>query len=256
MFLWEWLQDAVSWVLVLWHQVWSIFLDPDSGWAWTLSVVGLVVVVRVLLIPLFVKQPRAQRKLQGIQPRLMEIQATFAGDKERQSEEMMALDKASGTNPLASCLPILAQAPIFLALLRVLQDIAAEQPVGVFGWPRYSDLMASAHNVEILGVPLYDPFVADAETPNPTNTRILAIVLMILMLVTSSFTQRYLLPRNTASAYPMAEQMPMMMAIAPAAWCCRSACSSTGSAPSSGPWDSRSGPSGPRTCDDQTVGIR
>jgi YidC/Oxa1 family membrane protein insertase len=140
-FLWEWLQDAVSWVLVLWHQFWSLFLDPDSGWAWTLSIVGLVVVIRILLIPLFVKQIRAQRNMQAIQPQLKEIQAKYAGDKERQSQEMMALYKETGTNPLSSCLPILLQAPIFFALFRVLQNIAAEVPVGVFKWDRYADLL-------------------------------------------------------------------------------------------------------------------
>ena len=129
MFLWEWLQDAVSWILVIFHQLFSLVLDPDSGWAWVLSIVGLVVVIRIMLIPLFMKQIKAQRNLQAIQPQLKEIQTKYAGDRERQSQEMMALYKDTGTNPLASCLPILLQAPIFFALFRVLQNVAAETPV-------------------------------------------------------------------------------------------------------------------------------
>ena len=215
MFLWEWLQDAVSWIVVLWHQFWSLFLDPDGGWAWTLSIVGLVVVIRILLVPLYVKQVRAQRTMQGIQPRIMEIQARYAGDKERQSQEMMALYKEVGTTPLSSCGPILLQVPVFLALFAVLQSIAGEQPVGVFRWPRYADLLTSAHNAEILGVPLYGTFANAAETPNPTNTRILAVILTILMSGTSIITQRRLRQGNTASDNSVAGQMGMMMYVLP-----------------------------------------
>ncbi len=127
MFLWEWLLDAVSWLLVTWHQVLSLVLDPNSGVTWALSIVGLVVVIRILLIPLFVKQIRAQRGMQEIQPQLKAIQAKYAGDKERQSQEMMKLYKDTGTNPLASCLPILLQAPIFFALFRVLRYGVAQR---------------------------------------------------------------------------------------------------------------------------------
>lgn len=215
MFLWEWLQDAVSWILVLWHQLFSLVLNPDSGWAWVLSIVGLVVVIRILLIPLFVKQIRAQRNMQAIQPQLKEIQKKHAGDKERQSQEMMALYKDTGTNPLSSCLPILLQAPIFFALFRVLQNIAAQVPVGVFQWDRYADLLTSAHNAEILGVPLYGTFANADETPNPTNTRILAVILIVLMAATSFITQRQLLLKNTASDNPIAQQMKIMMYIFP-----------------------------------------
>ena len=216
MFLWEWLLDAVSWILVIWHQIWSLFLNPDSGWTWTLSIVGLVVFIRVLLIPLFVRQIRAQRNMQAIQPQLKEIQAKYAGDRERQSQEMMKLYKESGTNPLASCLPIILQAPIFIALFRVLQyGISQEQPIGVFAWPRYTDLLASAHNAQIFGVPLYGTFANSAQTPNPTATQILAVVLIILMSVTSFITQRQLLLKNTASDNPIAQQMKLMMYIFP-----------------------------------------
>jgi YidC/Oxa1 family membrane protein insertase len=215
-FLWDWLLIAVSWILVTWHRFWSLFMDGDSGWAWTLSIVGLVIVIRILLIPLFVKQIRAQRGLQAIQPRLKEIQAKYAGDRERQSQEMMALYKETGTNPLASCLPILLQAPIFFALFQVLQrGVAQETPIGVFEWDRFADLLASAHNAQILGVPLYATFANAAQTPSPGNTRILAVILIILMSVTSFITQRQLLLKNTASDNPIAQQMKIMMYVFP-----------------------------------------
>ena len=73
---------------------------------------------------MFVKQIKSQRNLQIIQPQVKEIQKKYAGDRERQSQELMKLYKETGTNPLSSCLPILAQAPIFYALFVVLQGIA------------------------------------------------------------------------------------------------------------------------------------
>jgi YidC/Oxa1 family membrane protein insertase len=214
-FLWQWLLDAVSFILVTWHQFWSLFLDPDSGWTWTLSIVGLVIFIRILLIPLFVRQIRAQRNMQAIQPQLKEIQAKYAGDRERQSQEMMKLYKDTGTNPLSSCLPILAQAPIFFALFNVLRNISNEVAVGVFQWERYAELLPSAHDAEIFGVPLYGTFAHADQTPNPQATRILAVVLIILMSVTSFITQRQLLLKNTARDNPIAQQMKIMMYIFP-----------------------------------------
>ena len=97
MFILDWLKIAVSWILVTFHGLFSaIGLDPDSGWTWTLSIVGLVVVIRVALIPLFVKQIKSQRNLQLIQPQMKEIQKKYAGDREKQSAEMMKLYKETG----------------------------------------------------------------------------------------------------------------------------------------------------------------
>ena len=95
MFLLEWLEAAVAWV---WSP--STLLAPifgsDSGWSWVLSIVGLVVVIRIALIPLFVKQINAQRGMQLIQPRIKEIQKKYAGDREKQSAEMMKIYKETG----------------------------------------------------------------------------------------------------------------------------------------------------------------
>ena len=130
MFILDWLKNAVSWILVQFHQLFTnvLGMNPDSGWTWAFSIVGLVIVIRIALIPLFVKQIKAQRNLQLIQPQMKEIQKKYAGDKERQSQEMMKLYKETGTNPLSSCLPILLQAPIFFALFSTLQGVASTTP--------------------------------------------------------------------------------------------------------------------------------
>jgi len=222
MFILDWLKIAVSWILVQFHQLLSVVMDPDSGWTWTFSIVGLVIVIRILLIPLFVKQIKAQRNLQIIQPQMKEIQKKYAGDRERQSQEMMKLYKETGTNPLSSCLPIILQAPIFFALFTVLQGIAMYTPdvegyvaPGVFQWPQYADLLPVAHNAEILGVPLYGTFMNADETPHPLATQVLAIIMIILMTITTFLTQRQLIVKNSAPDNPMVRQQKILLYVFP-----------------------------------------
>ena len=88
---------------------------------------SLVILIRICLIPLFVKQIKATRDMQALQPKMKAIQERYKNDKQRQSEEMMKLYKETGTNPLSSCLPILAQSPFFFALYHVLSSIAIGQ---------------------------------------------------------------------------------------------------------------------------------
>ncbi len=222
MFVLDWLKTAVSWILVQFHSVFGAVLGEGSGWAWALSIVGLVVVIRILLIPLFVKQIKAQRNMQLIQPQIKEIQKKYAGDRERQSQEMMKLYRESGTNPLSSCLPILLQMPIFFALFNVLQGIAMYNPAdpnytapGVFAWPQYTDLLPLAHNAEIFGVPLYATFVHADETPSPLNTRILTVILILLMTATTFTTQRQLIVKNTAGDNPIVRQQKILLYVFP-----------------------------------------
>jgi len=222
MFILDWLKIAVSWILVQFHQLLSVVMDPDSGWTWTFSIVGLVIVIRILLIPLFVKQIKAQRNLQIIQPQMKEIQKKYAGDRERQSQEMMKLYKETGTNPLSSCLPIILKAPIFFALFTVLQGIAMYTPdvegyvaPGVFQWPQYADLLPVAHNAEILGVPLYGTFMNADETPHPLATQVLAIIMIILMTITTFLTQRQLIVKNSAPDNPMVRQQKILLYVFP-----------------------------------------
>lgn len=212
MFIIEWIEIPVSWILYFFHAVLSPLLGPENGWTWVLSIMGLVVVIRIMLIPLFVKQIKAQRNMQVIQPKIKEIQQKYAGDRERQSQEMMKVYKETGTNPLSSCLPLLLQAPIFFALFRVLQyGIAQQQPVGALT----QELVDQAHGATVFGVPLYATFLNADETPNPTSTRILTVVLIILMSATTFVTQRQLLMKNTTADNPMVKQMKILSIVFP-----------------------------------------
>ena len=128
--LWP-LKVAVAWVMVTIHKALVLIGFPDGpGIAWVLSIIGLTIVVRLLIMPLFVKQIRASRGMQLLQPEMQALQAKYKGKKDpesrqRMNEEMMALYRKHGTNPMASCLPILVQMPIFFALFRVLASLGA-----------------------------------------------------------------------------------------------------------------------------------
>src|SRR6187399_3602116 len=115
---------VISAVLVGWHKLFGSIFGPETGIAWVLSIIGLTLVIRAALIPLFVKQIKASRNMQLIQPRVKELQKKYGHDRERLAAETMALYKETGTNPFASCLPILVQMPIFLALFRMLDQAA------------------------------------------------------------------------------------------------------------------------------------
>ena len=203
------LYNAVSWVLLRFHDLFSLFLNPASGAAWALSIVGLVVVIRLMLLPLFAKQIKAQRGLQALQPQMKAIQKKYANDKERQSQELMKLYKDTGTNPLSSCLPILAQSPFFFALFTVLNQVAQGNTVGVMT----SAEVQSMQDATILGAPISATFL---NAPN-TATKIVAAVLILLMTATTFTTQRQLMVKNMPSGQdnPLAQQQKILLYVFP-----------------------------------------
>jgi YidC/Oxa1 family membrane protein insertase len=207
---------VVSWIMIGWHEFFSLFMDADAGGTWALSIVGLVVVMRVLLIPLFVRQIKSMRNMQLIQPQMRELQAKYGHDKEKLSQEMMKLYKETGSNPFSSCLPVLAQAPFFFALFRVLNGIAEDVPRGAFG--SYPELFESLSNSTVFGAPLAASFATAFDDPNPTTTRIIAAVMVVLMTSTTFFTQRQLMRQNmpkTALEGPFAQQQKILLYVLP-----------------------------------------
>jgi YidC/Oxa1 family membrane protein insertase len=210
------LEYAVAAIMVAFHTVLSaIGLPADSGWTWGLSIVGLVVVIRILLIPLFVKQIRASRAMQLIQPQMKKIQEKYKGKNDTASrqamqQETMALYRESGTNPFASCLPILLQSPVFFALFRVLNGIPQHKTIG----PLNSTLVEQADQAKLFGAQLSDTFTH----ANTLATRILTVVLIILMSLSTFTTQRQLMTKNMpASALdnPFARQQKVLLYVLP-----------------------------------------
>ncbi|TRV76072.1 membrane protein insertase YidC [Streptomyces sp. 130] len=208
----------VSWVIVQFHKLYGAIFGPDTGWAWGLSIVSLVVLIRICLIPLFVKQIKSTRNMQLLQPKMKAIQERYKSDKQRQSEEMMKLYKETGTNPLSSCLPIIAQSPFFFALYHVLSAIASNKKIGVID----QSLLDSARQAHIFGAPLAAKFMDSAEKVDAlgaslTDVRIVTAVMIVLMSASQFFTQRQLMTKNVDLTVktPYMQQQKMLMYIFP-----------------------------------------
>ncbi|AJW41680.1 membrane protein insertase YidC [Rhodococcus sp. 05-2255-3B1] len=113
----------VAWILWVWHKVFGfVFQDPSNGFAWALSVVFLVFTLRLILYKPFVKQVRTTRQMQELQPQIKALQKKYGKDKQKMAVEMQKLQKEHGFNPLMGCLPVLAQAPVFIGLFHVLRS--------------------------------------------------------------------------------------------------------------------------------------
>src|ERR1700730_10255608 len=110
------------------HSALSLFLPSASGQAWLLTIVVLVVLMRLLLVPLFIKQMHSMRKMSALNPQLQELRKKYKGDKQTLNEETMRLYRENGVNPLGGCLPLLAQLPMFFALFSVLRGITGWHP--------------------------------------------------------------------------------------------------------------------------------
>ncbi|WNF28238.1 membrane protein insertase YidC [Streptomyces sp. C11-1] len=216
--LFSFITTPVSWIIVQFHKVYGALFGDDSGWAWGLSIVSLVVLIRICLIPLFVKQIKSTRNMQVLQPKMKAIQERYKNDKQRQSEEMMKLYKETGTNPLSSCLPILAQSPFFFALYHVLSSIASGKKIGAIN----QDLLDSARQAHIFGAPLAAKFTDSAEkvaslNASLTDVRVVTALMIVLMSASQFFTQRQLMTKNVDLTVktPYMQQQKMLMYIFP-----------------------------------------
>ena len=203
---------VISAVLVGWHKVFGSIFGPETGIAWVLSIIGLTLVIRMALIPLFVKQIKSSRNMQLIQPKVRELQKKYGHDRERLAQETMKLYKDSGTNPFASCLPILLQMPIFLALFRLI-DQAVKNPEDPKGLMTVT-LNEQFRDATFLGAKISDTFL----NTDDIGVRVLAAFLVLAMTATTFLTQRQLMSKNMpadALSGPYAQQQKMLLYVLP-----------------------------------------
>jgi YidC/Oxa1 family membrane protein insertase len=227
------LEWVVAWLMVGFHTIFTaIGLSAEAGFTWALSIVGLVIVIRIILIPLFVKQIHASRRMQLIQPEMQKIQKKYKGKTDPESrqamtQETMGLYKRTGTNPFSSCLPLLLQSPIFVALFRVLANMPAiatgtKPAIG----PLTKKAAAQANASTIFGAPLSATFQhtitivhgVAVSAPSAINVKIVCVVMIVLMSASQFTSMRQLMMKNMpASALdnPAAKTQKMMMYLMP-----------------------------------------
>jgi len=215
----EW---AVAWIMVTFHDGLSLFMDPDSGFTWVLSIVGLTVVTRTLIIPLFVRQIRASRAMQMVSPELQAVQKKYKGktdDASRQAmaQETMALYKEAGASPFSSCLPVLLQMPIFFGLFRVLFNKLPAAAEGQGFGALTPEIAQNASSATFFGnVTIADSFLSPGD--GELSTRIVAGLIIVAMCAVTFFTQKSLTMKNMPKASlegPMASTQKMMLYMLP-----------------------------------------
>ena len=213
--LWP-LKWLVELLLVVWHWLFTaIGFGPAEGITWVLSIVGLVVMVRAALIPLFVRQIKSQRKMMEIAPELRKVQEKYKGkrdqlSREAMSRETMALYKKHGTSPVSSCLPLLVQMPVFFSLYSVLSTIAQHAKDGVGGVGLLSpELTLEFYNAKLFGIASLHETLIDAFNTQNTAAIVILITLVVLMIGSQFYTQLQIISKNlspeakTGQAYQM-----------------------------------------------------
>jgi YidC/Oxa1 family membrane protein insertase len=219
----KWVIEAI---LVAFHTVFTaVGLDGDAGTTWVLSIVGLVLVVRAALIPIFVRQIKSQRRMLEVAPQLKKIQDKYKGKKdqfsrEAMSRETMEMYKKTGTNPLSSCLPLLLQMPIFFGLFSVLQN-AQHEGVGVGLLTK--QLSHSFGESIFLAAPLKLAISTAGEAAKIVGASTVAVVviasIMVVLMTTSQFiTQLQIMSKNQSpemKSSPMYKQQRMLLSVLP-----------------------------------------
>jgi YidC/Oxa1 family membrane protein insertase len=219
----KWVIEAI---LVGFHYLLTAFgLDPAAGLTWVLSIVGLVLVVRAALIPIFVRQIKSQRRMLEVAPQLKKIQDKYRGKKdqfsrEAMSRETMDLYKKTGTNPLASCLPLLIQMPIFFSLFSVINEAKPQSDgsfkpgVGLLN-QQLSEQFGSASLFD--RAPLQLSIQSALEVGNVLVV-VIAAIMVVVMTASQFITQLQIMSKNQSpemKASPTYRQQRILLYILP-----------------------------------------
>ena len=198
---------AVSWVMLTWHWIWDKIGVGEwlsTNWDWVLSIVFLVLTVRAVLFPLFVKQIRSQRAMQAIQPQMKALQAKHKGDKETLQKEMMELYRTEKANPLMGCLPLVLQMPIFLGAFHIIRRLDGNGHVGtLYGWSL--DQFHSATTAKLLGVSI------GATLKSGGMATVLCVIFGVIMIATTYLTSRQMILKTGWSEDPQQKMIQRLM---------------------------------------------
>jgi YidC/Oxa1 family membrane protein insertase len=201
---------VVSWVLLRWHQLFTLLgMQSSGGLTWALSIIMLVVTARVLLFRFFIKQVHYQRHMQTMQPQMQKLREKYKGDRAGLQQEMMKLQQEQGFNPLAGCLPMFLQIPVFLSLFHVLRHLSNSvhtdsiHRLTLYGFSA-SETRSAARSVLFGGAPLAGSFRDSSSTiaslgGSASTTRIVAFILVVISAGATYLTQRQVAKNATTA---------------------------------------------------------
>ena len=213
--------QAISAILLFWHSAWDALLDGatalGTSWAWVLGIVFLVLTVRALLFPVFVRQIRSQRAMQALQPKVKALQEKHRGDRDALQRELLELYRAEKANPLMGCLPIVVQIPVFLGLFHVLRHLKPAMPDALktlYGWTGAE--FDSASSATLFGAPIAASFRSTAAQlaelgAGGTTVRIVAGVLILAMMATTYLTSRQMIRKTGWAEDPQQRLVQRLM---------------------------------------------
>src|SRR5689334_14555669 len=212
---------VISQVMLFWHSVWDHVLPGGrvlgTNWTWVLSIVFLVITLRIILFPIFVKQIKSQRAMQAIQPKMKELQQKHKGDRETLQQEVMKLYKEEKVNPLMGCLPMFLQIPVFIGLLHVLRHLRpglSETSKTLYGWT--STAFDDAVLARLFNAPIVTKFSSSAKElvaidANSTTVKIVAACLVVMMIFTTYMTQRQMIKKTGWNEDPQQRMIQKFM---------------------------------------------
>jgi YidC/Oxa1 family membrane protein insertase len=214
--------EAVAWVLVRLHAILAVPFGYNSGWSWALAIIVLVVLMRLILVPLFVKQMHSQRKMAALAPQVAALRKKYKNDKQTMNQEVMKLYQENGANPLAGCLPLVVQLPVFFALFNVLRAVAE----GQIKYGLTERVVYSAQHAHILWATIADRIVTSPLPPwhaapgVPVGAKIEIGIVVLISATTTFLTVRQSVKRGIGQVgqdpnNPMANSQKYMMYIAP-----------------------------------------
>jgi len=215
----DWIYYAISWILLRWQSLWSaIGLDGKflgTNWSWVLAIVFLVVTVRVILFPVFVKQIKSQRAMQALQPKVKALQEKHKGDRETLQKEMMELYKTEKANPLMGCLPMFLQIPVFLGLFHTLRRLnPSNTQTTLYGWT--TEQFHDATHASLFNAPLASKFGSTAQElaalqANSTTVKVVAGILVLVMMATTYATSRQMILKTGWAEDPQQKMIQRLM---------------------------------------------
>ena len=206
---------AVAWVVKQLYAILSPIFGDSSGWTWALTIVLLVVLMRLIMVPLFIKQMHTTRRMTALAPQMSALRKKYKNDKQTLNTEMMKLYQEAGVNPLMGCLPVVAQLPMFFALFSVLRAIAEWQPGDAPKYGLTTAMMESAQHAKILGVTIADKFLSSS---TPLHAKIVILFAVLLSMITTYLTVRQSMKRGmmpTTPDSPMGNSQKYMAYIMP-----------------------------------------